>query len=219
VGSGATAMEKTELLSNLEAASKAASPYEALFPMWFVGVDLAGALAVAALKQPTHRRSLVVMHGLLKPYQRLDLLERTLDVSDYGTLERREVEAYLQQSTLAFDRAIEVKQTPSLFDFKLHSHVRPYAVQGSQQMIDEGYHREAMPWILAFYLVALLAILNDAPSADKQHFQQGFDRLLDRCGLGSMESWPARIQQTRTVAEEVFSLADSWIAENPEIID
>lgn len=151
--------------------------------------------------------------------QRLDLLERTLDVQGYAALERIEVETYLQQSALAFDKAIEVKQTPSPFDFKLHPHVRPYLVQGAQQMIDEGHHREAMGWIMAFYLVSLLAILNDAPPADKQHFQQGFDALLERCGLASMETWPLRIEQSRQLAEEVFTLADAWVAKNPEILD
>ena len=86
-------------------------------------------------------------------------------------------------------------------------------------MIDEGHHREAMSWIVGGYNVAIVAIVNDASPADKQHFQQRFDVLLDRCGFASMEALPARIEQTRLLAEEVFLLADDWVAKNPEILE
>ena len=123
-------------------------------------------LTVAQLKPPTHRRSLVLMHDLLLPYQRLDLLERTLSLLGYDRMDKAEVEAYLRQAAAAFDKAIEVKKTPSVLDFKLQAHIKPYLVDGSQQMIDEGYHREAMWWVEISYFVAMMAILNDGSASE-----------------------------------------------------
>src|SRR5439155_5770182 len=63
--------ERAQFLANLEAASQAHSPYQAIAPLAFAVVALVGALAIAQLKPPTHRRCLVLMRDLLYPRQRL----------------------------------------------------------------------------------------------------------------------------------------------------
>ena len=211
--------EKTALSLDLDAAGKFVSVFNSLVAQWNAGIHLAGGLTIAALKPPTHRRALVIMYELLKTHQRLDLHERTLNVSGYESLERSEVQAYLQQSAEAFDLALQVKKTPTPFDFKMHPYVRPYFVQGAQEMIDEGHHREAMSWIMVCYSAALFVIGNDAPPAEKKYAKQAYDAMLDRCGLLSAETWPARVDQTRKLGEEIFTLADGWVADSSDIFD
>ena len=57
-----------------------------------------------------------------------------------------------------FDLATAVTKTPVPFQFKLQPSVCPYVVDGAQEMIDEGYWREAMFWIALFTMVAHGAI-------------------------------------------------------------
>jgi len=136
-----------------------------------------------------------------------------------GHMTRLQVKAYLQEATRAFDRAVEVYQTPVPYGFKLHSHVRPYLVEGTQEMICPGQHREAMYWIPIFHWISNLALQNDAPEKEKTRFQVGFDRLLDDMGLGTLEDWAARAEQARALAEEIFQVADEIVAQNPDIVD
>ena len=53
----------------------------------------------------------------------------------------------LQECATAFDRAVEVTRTPIPLGHKLQPYVKPYLVEGAREMIDEGYHREAVLWI------------------------------------------------------------------------
>ncbi len=211
--------EKTRVLQSLDALSQSQSPIDVVLHLNWAAIHLAGLVAITQLKPPTHRRCLVLMYDLLCTRNRLNSLEQTLCMLGYADLAKAEVESVLREIAAAFDKAIEVKRTPSPYDFKLHPHVRPYFIQGSQQIIDEGHHREAMIWIMACYLISLLAILNDATDEDKQNFLQAFERVLRRCGLSTHESWQTHTQQARILADEVFAIADSWVSENAQIVD
>jgi hypothetical protein len=58
----------------------------------------------------------------------------------------------------ACDNAMSGYRTPNPYGFKLLAHVQPYLVEGAQEMIDAGHHREAMLWIAAFCCIANTAI-------------------------------------------------------------
>jgi hypothetical protein len=97
------------------------------------------------------------------------------------------------------------------FQFKLQPHVRPYIVAGAQEMIDQGYHREAMFWISGFLMFANAAIQHDAPDAEKPIFQAKYDRLVAELGLQTPTDLATRLRDVQALADEIFAVADALI--------
>jgi hypothetical protein len=203
--------EKQRALGHLEELGRADSPFAALTQLWRFVEFLAGSIAVANLKPPTHRKCLVLMKELLQERDRLDLHEEMLSVLGCAHMDREKVEFYLEECATAFDRAVAVRQTPSFWGFKLRPHVRPYAIKGAQEIIDGGNHREAMWWIVFFLVVSLIAIQTDAPDEGKPRFRATFGRLLNDLGLGTPADWQSRLRQGRKLTEGVFRVVDDII--------
>ncbi len=199
--------------------SQARSPVEALFPLGFFGLNVAGLLACASLRPPTHRRALLLQKDILEQSGHLALHEDLLAVGGMAQASRAQAEAYLQDGAAAFDKAVEVTRTPFPFQFKLHAYVKPYLIQGSQEMIDAGGQREAMLWIALSLLVANTAIQLDAPEADRPAFQAQAERLATAAGLASLSDVQARRQQAQALTDRVFQAADEIVSRNPAIVD
>ncbi|NJN84860.1 MAG: hypothetical protein HC802_22950 [Caldilineaceae bacterium] len=133
-------------------------------------------------------------------------------------MNRQRVEVILRQAAAAFDLALEVKQNPSPLDFKLHRHLRPYFVEASQEMIDEGNHREAMFWIMGAYAIAHNAISIDAPPEEQAIHQARWSAILDEMGLDTPESSEVRQRQAQEFSGRISALADTIVASNPDIV-
>lgn len=209
--------EKRRALSHLDEFGQADAPLAALTQLWRFAEFLAGLVAVANLKPPTHRKCLVLMKELLQERERLDLHEELLSVLGCARMGREKVGFYLEECAVAFDRAVVVKRTPSFWGFKLRPHVRPYAIKGAQEIIDGGNYREAMWWIVFFLVVSLVAIQTDAPDEEKPRFRATFGRLLSDLGLGTRADWQSRLRQGRELTEAVSGVADEIIESSPKI--
>ncbi len=179
---------------------------------------LAKLILIADLKPPTNRRCLVLMREILRPFDRLDLHERALEVLGFARLSREEVQAYLHECATVFDRAVAVKRSATLRDYKLHDFVKPYFITGSQEMIDAGDYREAMIWICGGYAIALMTLFQDAPDAEKQQVLLQAGRLLHSLGLGTPAAFAERLRQLHTLRDDFFQLADTMVAQHPAII-
>lgn len=178
-----------------------------------------GRVAIANLKPPTHRRCLILTRQLLEQHGQLELHEEILRLLGYHHLTREHVEGYWQSAAEAFDRAAEVALTPVQFGFKLRPHIRPYIVDGAWEMLDAGYHREAMFWIGGFLVIANGAIQADASPAERPYFQAKVDALLVDLGLNNMSGMAARVQWARAIADQVFKLADEMVGNAPDIVN
>jgi hypothetical protein len=210
--------ERRRALQHLEGLVAAESATRFSFQLTYVLNFLSGLLATAHLRMPTHRRLLVLLGELLESAARSKLYERALALLGCDAMSPAEVREYLEAATVAFERATEVHRTPSPFGFKLRPFVRPYLVEATQEMIDTGYHREAMVWILFFHYLSNAAIQNDAPEDEKPGFQAGFDRLLHGLGHLARATWPARVDQARAMTAEISGIADRVVEHNPDIV-
>jgi hypothetical protein len=196
---------------------QANAPFDAYPHLSEFIISLSGLIAFAGLKPPTHRRSLVLAKKVLETYGQADLHEEILGA--YGSLHvsKAQVEEYLLDCAAAFDKAVEVTRTPFQFQFKLHPHVKPYFIEGSREMIEEGYHREAVLWIAAGTLISTYAIQLDAPENDKPPFLAAAYRLLSDLGLTTPEEIESRVQQAKALTDRVYKVADFIVNENSEI--
>jgi hypothetical protein len=211
--------EKAQVLHHLDEMSKACTPVEVSFCLGYAMNFLCGLMAIAYLQMPTHRRSLILMKELLKRTGKPEVYDGVLDVFGSARMAPSQVESYLQVALSAFDRAVEVHRTPSPFGYKLHSHVRPYFTEATQEMIDDGCHREAVAWIVVLHYLSNAAIQNDAPEEEKPKFQAGYKDLLRGLGLLAPEAWPSRRQAAQELADEVFQIADRVVESHPDIVD
>lgn len=204
---------------SLEELNQAGSPIEASLHLGFLTLDLGGLIAIAGLRPPTHRRSLIIVKEVLEMWERAGLQEEMLDMYGCAHFNRTQVESYLQDSATAFDRATEVTRTPIPFGHKLQTYVKPYLVEGAKEMIDEGYHREALLWIHAFLWISNTAIQMDAPEGQKTQFQIKIDQLTSDLGLRASQDIESRFQQAKELTDSIFKVADLIVSQNPEIME
>jgi hypothetical protein len=204
--------EKVSADKHLAAMRRASTPQERLDAVWaFLGA-LSGLLAVAQLKRPTTRRTLTLLRDLLQAQGRPDLHEAALAVMGSAHMSPADVQAALDRSVIAFDRSVEVYQTPTPYGFTIRPHLRPYLAEATQEMIDEGSHREAMYWITALAGESYLVLQNDAPGAEKPVFAAQFEAMLTTLGYTSDEAWAQRVDSAERLAQEIYRIADGLAA-------
>jgi hypothetical protein len=217
--------EKHEAFSWLERAASLPDPITALNLLGYTCTFVSGVLALASLQPITGRRGAMQMRHILERWGRVDLHERLLEVFGVAHLSREQVESSLRDATEAFDIAVQVKRTPHPFGHKMHVHLRPYLVDGTQEMIREGYHREAAGWVMAYYASSIQIIQADALSELTPDWQEKFEdylrqfeldgeRSVCRAGRSGAEAWRVHIERARAIFREVFTLADEVMASN-----
>ncbi|CAA9220037.1 MAG: hypothetical protein AVDCRST_MAG26-486 [uncultured Chloroflexia bacterium] len=211
--------EKASAEQHLAAMRQVSNPtegQEALWPVWLLLNALSGLLAVAQLKRPTTRRTLSLLGDLLDEQGRSDLHEAALTTWGSAHMSRADVEGMLDQSVVAFDRSVEVYQTPTPYGFTIRAHLRPYLTEATQEMIDEGNHREATFWIMTLVSECYLVLGNDAPDAEKPVFAAQFQAMLAALGYTSAEAWAERVESAERLAREIYPIADALVALHAE---
>jgi len=199
-----------EYLAKIEPEATCGDMFEHL--IWVV-LGLGGLVAVAHLRPPTVRKCLVLTQELLQTQGRLELHEAVLQVWGCAHFERSDVECCLEECITAFNKAVQVIRTPF---YGIHRDVYPYLVEGSREMIDVGYHREAMFWIMLMHSLSNRAIQRDASEEERRSSQARLDQVLNRLGLGTVDERRSRLQLVQSVKEEVVNLADQQTKRYPE---
>ena len=213
------AAEKATVEQQLIALRQVANPInsqEAIWPLWGLLNALSGLLAVAQLKRPTTRRTLSLLGELLDEQGRSDLHEAALRLWGCAHMSRAEVQVMLNQSLVVFDRSVAVYHTSTPFGFTIRDHLRPYLAEATQEMIDEGKHREATFWIITLVTESYLVLQNDAPEAEKPVFAAQLQALLAAFGYTSVEAWTERVQSAERLVPEIYRIADTLVALHPE---
>lgn len=203
-------------LAAMRQVSDPANGQEAMWPVWLLLNALSGLLAVAQLKRPTTRRTLSLLGELLEEQGRPDLHEAALTLWGSAGMSRADVQEMLDQSVVAFDRSVEVYETPTPFGFTIRAHLRPYLTEATQEMIDEGHHREATFWIMTLATESYLVLQNDALDAEKAVFEAQLQAMFAALGYTSAEAWAERVNSAERLAQETYRIADALAALHPE---
>ncbi|HET9494120.1 MAG TPA: hypothetical protein VFR15_07820, partial [Chloroflexia bacterium] len=156
------------------------------------------------------------LREMLEEQGRTDLHEAALAVMGSGHMSRADVQAVLDLSVTAFDRSVEVYRTPTPYGFTIRPHLRPYLAEATQEMIEEGNHREAMYWIAALAGESYLVLQNDAPDAEKPAFAAQYEAMLSTMGYSSTEAWAERVDAAERLAREIYGIADELAEHHPE---
>jgi hypothetical protein len=185
------------------------------------------ALSVAALDPPRMgSRTLLHLRESLARHGRLDLYETLLTTFGLATIAPSAVEDSLREATAGFDLVLDIRERSASpeaiagpFQHKLHRHLRPYFVGACRTMLDEGHHREAMCWIVAYHLATSDVILAHGPAAAVTEFAARQAGLLRTLGLDTADARAAAIERATRLYDEMFILAESIVARHPDVID
>jgi hypothetical protein len=176
-------------------------------------------LLVAGLKNPTVRQRYVAVRELLAYYDRLDFYMTLLEMLGCARMSRGRVEHHLAALTEVFDIAKAVVKTPFFFTSDISDIARPIAIDGSRELIERGYHREAIFWIVATYSRCQKVLYYDAPVEMQDRFSSGYRQLLGDLGITSFADLQQRNEQVKEFRPRVWEVAEAIMAANPEIED
>lgn len=174
-------------------------------------------LLVAGLKNPTVRRRYMTARELLADYSCLDFYENLLEMLGCVQMSRMDVERHLTALTDAFDVAKGVIKTPYRFAADISDIGRPVAIDGSWELIERGYHREAVFWIVATYSRCQHVLYHDAPVEIQDRFNCGYRQLLGDLGIASFADLQQRNGQVKRFLPRIWEVAEAIISANPGI--
>ncbi len=119
---------------------------------------------VAALRNPTVRLRYLAARRVLHDHDQDDLYLTLLRLLGCADCDRQTVQDHLDRLAVTFDQAAAVSQTPFFFSTDITPAARPIAIDGSQDLIDNGDHHEAVFWIIATYARCQKIFAADAPA-------------------------------------------------------
>ncbi|WBB68707.1 hypothetical protein [Micromonospora sp. WMMD812] len=120
-------------------------------------------LLVAGLRNPTVRRRYVAVREVLAEHGLPERYPELLGLLDGGGVSAGRVREHLAGLARTFDVAASVARTRFLFSADVTPVARPVVVDGSRELIEAGWHREAMFWIVATYARCHAILAADAP--------------------------------------------------------
>jgi hypothetical protein len=210
---------RNKILRNVESLHESDPFYDQVSAWLFAAGVTTHVLLVAGLRNPTVRRRYVAARELLAEYGHLDFYETLLELLGCARMSRMRVEHHLGALTDVFDAAKGVIKTPFFFASDISDIARPIAIDGSRELIERGYHREAIFWMVATYSRCQKVLYHDAPVQMQERFNPGFRQLLGDLGIASFADLQRRSEQVKEILPRVWEVAEAIMAANPDIED
>ncbi len=176
-------------------------------------------LLVAGLKNPTVRRRYVATKELLADYGQLGFYETLLEMLGCAQMSRRRIEQHLAALSEVFDATKAVIKTPFFFASDLSEIARPIAINGSRELIEGGYHREAIFWMVATYSRCQKVLHHDGPVEMRERHSPGYRQLLGDLGIRSFADLQQRSEEVKGLLPRIWEVRGAIMAANPDIED
>lgn len=183
----------------------------------FTLIFLAHLFLVADLKNPTMRKCLLSVRKTLSKYDLLPHFQTMLRFLGCAQLGRVPVEGLFASCCESFEAAVKVVRTPFFNTNFLRAEARPLALDGTQELIEQGKHREAVLWIAVIHSWCQKALCNDAPKELRVRCDPYYRALLDTLGIGSFTRLRARQARVEALLPRIWSAAEAILAANPAI--
>jgi hypothetical protein len=210
---------RNRVLRNLRSLDESQPFHDQVTAWLFAAGVTTHVLLVAGLKNPTVRQRYVAARELLADYYRLDFYETLLEMLGCARISRGCVEHHLAALADAFDATKAVVKTPFFFAPDISDIARPIAIDGSRELIERGYHREALFWMVATYSRCQKVLHHDAPVEMQDRFSPGYRQLLGDLGIASYADLQERSAQIKGLLPRVWEVAEDIMAANLGIED
>jgi len=210
---------RRRVLAGLAALDQSAPIHDQVIGWIFPTAVTAHVLLVAGLRNPTVRRRYEAVRELLGEYGQLEFYETLLELVGGAGMGRTRAEQHLAALAEVFDAAAAVIETPFSFASDISAVARPLAIDGSRDLVERGFHREAVFWIAVTYSRCQKVLAADAPAEMKRRFDPGYRQLLGDLDITSFADRQQRSEQVKAHLAHVWDVAEAIMAVNPEIED
>jgi hypothetical protein len=209
-----------EKVRNMVRSLKEDAPLHDQTNTWLFGAAITThVLLVAGLQNPTVRRRYATVRDLLTRYGKPEVQETLLELLGVAHWTREQVEYHLDAMTDAFDAAKTLRRSPYRFASDLSDVARPISVDGSRDLIAQGYHREAVFWIAATFARCQWVFHYDAPESVREPHERRFHELLTDLGTDSFAERQARCERIEAYLPALWETAQFVLDTNHEIED
>jgi hypothetical protein len=193
-------------------------PFHERVTAWLFAAGVTTHVILAAgLRNPTVRKRYLAAWEVLAEFGFLDFHESLLELQGSRELSSDQVRGHLTTLAEVFDETAALGPVAHRFSSDISEIARPIAIGGSLELIEQGFHREAVFWIVATYS-RCLGILDVAGQTEMSaRFQPGFIGLLHDLGIGSDDDLRRRAEQVRVELPQVMDLAGAIMDGHPGI--
>jgi hypothetical protein len=173
-------------------------------------------LLTAGLRNPTVRLRYLAARELLIDYGQPEPYEELLRLLGCADMTPSRAERHMRAMTEVFDATVPLVRTQFFFASDITTAARPIAVDGGQELITRGLHREAIFWVAATYARCLKILAADAPAV-RADFAPGFEELVADLGITSPTDLTQRAQDVLEYLPRLRHLSEAILAANPDI--
>jgi hypothetical protein len=174
-------------------------------------------LLVAGLRNPTVRTRYVAVRELLADYDAVELHEWLLELLGAVRINRGRVGQHLARLADIFDAAAMASKTPFPFASDLSGVARPITIDGSSELIERGYYREAMFWIAVSHSRCQKVLWGDGSGELPQSFRDSYRDLVDDLEIASFTDVRRRSAEVHSFLRRVWEAAERIMASNQGI--
>ena len=181
---------------------------------------LVAMLCVVTLRPPTTGgRSWLRAREILYSWGRPELYGHWVSLYNLQSVTPEQAAERIDEAAALFDLAVVVKRSPHPFGHKMHVHLRPYFIETSRALLAEGFPAEASLWAAAFFFAATDILQMDGPSEERPRWAERQSAWLAELGLGTPAEREQVLDRLNELGEQIFTLANTIIASNPDITD
>ncbi len=185
---------------------------------WLFGTSLTALVVLlAGLRAPTVRRRYFEVRDLLCEYGSPDFHEALLELLGCSDWSRSQAEKHLDAVANAFERAKCLPKGDFPFAADISDTARPVAIDGSRALIAQGFHREAVFWIVATYSRCQWIFHFNASNYGGDRYLQGYLSMLGDLGIRSFADLEARCSHVQAFMPRVTEMAEAVMAATPDI--
>ncbi len=159
----------------------------------------------------------MAVRELLADYDYVELHETILELLGSARMSRERVGQHLATLTDIFDAAAKALKTPFPFASDLSDIARPIAIDGSLELIERGYHREAMSWVAVTHSRCQKVLSSDALGELPQSFSDSYRDLVGDLGIASSADVRRRGAEVERFLPRVWEAAERIRAANQQI--
>ncbi len=208
-----------KIVHNLQTFNPAATLPDQVMGWAFSTGIMTHVLLVAGLQNPTIRKRYLAVRKLLTEYKRLDYYEELLALLGCANWTPHQTLAHLERLTVLFDAAKTVAKSTFAFSADISDLARPVAIDGSQELIERGDHREAIFWIIATYCRCMKILQQDAPLDLQRQMAPSFQALLADLGIAAGSDLRAYSARTLAALPQLWQVTEDILNANPHIED
>ena len=188
--------------------------------IWLFGTAASTVVLLSAgLRNPTVRTRYVAVREMLAEYDLLYEYEPLLAQLGCSLMSRAQVERHLLALESSFDTAARVARSPFFFATDISAAARPVSIDGTRDLVERGYHREAVFWIVATFARCDKILYHDASPLVRDDHLGDFLALLDDLGVSATYDAIERAQLVEERQPQLWELVERVMDANPEVVE